>query len=318
MALGAAGLLTDGPDASRSPRGVGTRGAPPPPAAPAAERRAPPSAAATVAPAPAPTPTPDVGPADDPAGLREALQRARATGERPVWLAASLRRALEHHDLELALLALDLLADVDPAEFRATVLGLVSRSDGDTVVLGAALLSLERLQGGDLGEALEVTRRSQWSAVQRLSRRADARPGELEQRRGYVRFAVDELVARSTPGQLAARLVDGRVDADERLLLAARVLDREDAEQLLAPGELAALARLLAADLRAVAAGLGHDDDEHDELLDPADEATLRARLAVLASLPGEAGREALRGLIADQVLPRDLAGVAAEAAQAK
>lgn len=313
LALAASCVLTDAPERPR------TRSAPAP--------RAPIRPAPAPAPAPAPS-TPLAAPApvasaaapsassDDARALREALEGARARGERPE--VPTLLRALELHDLELALVALELLADVDPDAFRTTLLGLVGREDGDTVVLGAALLSLGRLQGADQRDALEATRRSQWSAVRALSRRVDASPGEVEQRRGYVRFAVDELVTRRSPSELAATLLDGRADAEERLLLAAALLDRDDAGQLLAPAEVAALSGLLAADLKAAAAAADEHGDEHgdDQLLDPADEAALRARIVVLASLPGEAGLEPLREVVARGELPRALVEFAGDAAR--
>jgi hypothetical protein len=266
--------------------------------------------------------------ADQPLHVYEnlkALERQLAAGEleRSDALVELLRDALRLQVLDVANLALSLLADVDPQAFQETVFVVLEEHRGNTIVQGAALLNLDRLAPNVAVAALETTEHAQWKAVRELERAEEPAVGELIQRRGYVRHALLELGKRQSPAEQKRVLLDLGTPSETRHLRSAEALS-SDAPLPLDETELRALAGLLGDDLRRASeaarehARAAHNEPDHPlepgeaVALDPADGSQLEARIVVLASLPNAAGLAPLRGLLAEGDLPADVAGFAA------
>jgi hypothetical protein len=266
---------------------------------------------------------------DEPLRVYESLQRIEqqlAAGElkRSDALVELLREALGLQVLDVATLALSLLADVDPQAFEETVFVVLEAHRGNTIVQGAALLNLDRLPPNVAVAALETTEQAQWKAVRELERAQEPAVGELIQRRGYVRYALLELGKRQSPAEQKRVLLALETPSETRHLRSAEALS-SDAPLPLDATELRALAGLLGDDLRRASevarerARTAHAEADHPlepgeaVPLDPADGSQLQARIVVLASLPDAAGLTPLRDLLTQGELPGDVAGFAAQ-----
>jgi hypothetical protein len=172
------------------------------------------------------------------------------------------------------------------------------------------LAALDALPWEDaLAVLREVAIAQQLSAEALAARAGESEGAEPIQRALFAEGARRELLARLSPAEVGRALGDARTDPEERLVLAAALLEAGGFEggMPLDERDAAALARLLGDEAAALLPAPGATSEERSAAL-----VAVERRLGLLAALPGSLAEGPLLDLLGSESFPAEFADSAA------